>query len=95
MAEAFEEQAAMPDIVELSFYDRLALLLEREKTEREQCRDKRLKGHAKPHLDATIEDINFKALRSLDRSLILRLSSGQWITQVVVPRLVEPPAVAT
>ena len=38
MAQAFEEQTAMPDIAELSFEDRLSLLLEREKTEREQRR---------------------------------------------------------
>ena len=79
MAQAFEEQTAMPDIAELSFEDRLSLLLEREKTEREQRRYQRLKGHAKLHLDAAIEDINFKAPRGLDRSLILRLASGQWI----------------
>ncbi len=79
MAQAFEEQAAMPDIGELSFDDRLALLLEREKTDREQRRYQRLKGHAKLHLDATIEDLNFKARRGLDRSFVLRLASGQWI----------------
>ena len=33
MAQAFDEQAAMPDIAELSFEDRLSLLLEREKTD--------------------------------------------------------------
>ena len=79
MAQAFEEQTAMPDISELSFDDRLSLLLEREKTDREQRRYQRLKGHAKLHLDATIEDLNFKAPRGLDRSLVLRLASGQWI----------------
>ena len=79
MAQAFEEQTAMPDIRELSFEDRLSLLLEREKTEREQRRYVRLKGHARLHLDATIEDLNFKAPRGLDRALILRLASGQWI----------------
>ena len=57
----------------------LSLLLEREKTEREQRRYMRLKGLAKLHLDATIEDLNFKANRDLDRSLVLRLASGQWI----------------
>ncbi len=46
MARAFEEQTAMPDIAELSFEDRLSLLLEREKAEREQRRYQRLKGHA-------------------------------------------------
>ena len=79
MAQAFEEQAAMPDIAELSFDDRLSLLLEREKTEREQRRYVRLKGLARLHLDATIEDLNFKAPRGLDRSFILRLAPGQWI----------------
>ena len=39
----------------------------------------RLKGLAKLHLDATIEDLNFKAPRGLDRSLVLPLASGQWI----------------
>ncbi len=79
MAQAFEEQAAMPDIAELAFDDRLALLLEREKTDREQRRYQRLKGLAKLHLDATVEDLNFKAPRGLDRSVVLRLASGQWI----------------
>ena len=53
--------------------------LEREKTDREQRRYQRLKGHAKLHFDATIEDLNFKAPRGLDRSLVLRPASGQWI----------------
>ena len=79
MAQAFEEQAAMPDVSDLSFDDRLSLLLEREKAEREQRRYLRLKGLAKLHLDATIEDLNFKAPRGLDRSFILRLASGQWV----------------
>ena len=55
MAQAFEEQTAMPDIAELSFDDRLSLLLEREKTEQEQRRYVRLKGLAKLRLDAAIE----------------------------------------
>ena len=69
MARSFDEQTAMPDIAELSFEDRLSLLLEREKAEREQRRYQRLKGHARLHLDAAIEDLNFKAPRGLDRSL--------------------------
>ena len=79
MAQAFDEQAAMPDIAELSFEDRLSLLLEREKAERELRRYQRLKGHTRLHLDATIEDLNFKAPRGLDRSVVLRLASGRWI----------------
>ena len=79
MAEAFKEQLGMPDIGELAFEDRLSLLLEREKTDREQRRYQRLKGLAKLHLDASIEDLNFKAPRGLDRSFVLRLASCEWI----------------
>ena len=78
MAQAFQEQTAMPDIAELSFEDRLSLLLEREKTDREQRRYQRLKGHAKLHLDATIEDLNFKAPRGLDRSLASQVPLEHW-----------------
>lgn len=45
----------MPNIAEPSFDDRLSLLLEREKTERQQRRYVRLEGLAKLHFDATIE----------------------------------------
>ena len=47
MAQAFEEQLAMPDIAELAFEDRLSLLLEREKTERAQRRYLRLLHRSK------------------------------------------------
>ena len=79
MAEAFEQQLGMPDIAELAFEDRFSLLLEREKTDREQRRYQRLKGLAKLHLDAAIEDLNFKAPRGLDRSVVLRLAACEWI----------------
>lgn len=55
---------APPGKAELSFEDRLSLLLEREKTDREQRRYQRLRGHARLHLDAAIEDLNFKAPES-------------------------------
>lgn len=79
MAAAFEEQRGLPDLDELDFDDRLALLLEREKTERAQRRLQRLLGQAKLHLDATLEDLNFKSARGLDRSVVLRLADGEWI----------------
>lgn len=78
-AAALEEQQGLPDIQELSFEDRLALLLEREKTERSDRRLTRLLGQARFHLDAAIEDLNFKKARALDRSLVLRLASCDWI----------------
>lgn len=41
MAEAFEQQLGMPDIGQLAFEDRLGLLLEHEKTSREERRYRR------------------------------------------------------
>lgn len=81
MAQAFEEQQAVPDIRELAFEDRLALLLEREKTDRANRRFQRLLGQAKLHLEASVEDLNFRASRGLDRSLVLRLADCEWIRQ--------------
>lgn len=81
MTQAFEEQRGMPDIDELAFEDRLALLLEREKTDRANRRFQRLLGQARLHLDATVEDLNFKSARGLDRSLFLRLAAGEWVRQ--------------
>ena len=57
IARAFDEQTAMPDIAELVFEDRLSLLLEREKTDRERCRYQSLKGHARLRLDADPHDV--------------------------------------
>ena len=79
MAAALEEQQRMAGVDELNCEDRLALLLEREKTERENRRLTRLLQHAKLRLPASVEDIDFRAPRGLDRSLILRLASGDWI----------------
>ena len=79
MAAALEEQMRMSDLGDLGFEDRLALLLERELTVRDDRRLTRLLRLAKLSLQAAVEDINFRSPRGLDRSVILRLASGQWI----------------
>lgn len=81
MAAALKEQQALADVEELSCDDRLALLLEREKTERENQRLTRLLQEAKLRLPASVEEIDFRAPRGLDRGLILRLASCQGIRQ--------------
>jgi DNA replication protein DnaC len=65
----------------LSFEDRLALLLEREKNDRAARRYRRLLGQARLRLEATCEDLNFRKARGLDRSVVLRLISCDWIRQ--------------
>ncbi len=79
MAAALEEQLGVPDVQSLSFEDRLALLLEREATEREDRRMRRLLKQAKFRLEATVEDLDFRSPRGLDRSLTLRLVGCEWI----------------
>ena len=80
MAQALDEQLRISDLEGLSFEDRLALLLERELTFRDDRRLTRLLQMAKLHLAAAVEDIDFKTPRGLDRSLVLRLAGCQWIS---------------
>lgn len=79
MAQALEEQLRMRDVDTLAFEDRLALMLEREATMRDDRRLARLLQVAKLHVPGCVEDLDFKGARGLDRSLVLRLASGQWI----------------
>jgi len=79
MATALEEQQAVPDIQSLSFEDRLGLLIEREATVREDRRLTRLLRQAKLRLAASVEDLNFRSTRGLDRSAVLRLAGCDWV----------------
>jgi DNA replication protein DnaC len=79
MAAALEEQQAMPDIAQLDFEERLVLMLQREQTSREDRRLTRLLSQAKLRLPACVEDIDLRAPRGLDRSVILRLASADWV----------------
>lgn len=90
MAAALEEQRGVPDLATLAFEDRLALLLEREKAARENRRLTRLLQLARFRVSACVEDVNFRAKRGLDRTLVLRLAGGEWIRQHQTVLLVGP-----
>ena len=79
MAEGFKEQMNQADIHELSFEERFSLLVDRQWNYRENRKIKRLLDGAKLKLNACIEDIDFKAPRGIDKSVILRLADCQWI----------------
>ena len=79
MAKAFEEQLSMTDVSELSFEERLGLLVEREATERASRRLTARLRRAKLREQAAIEDIDWRVRRGLDKGQILRLASCQWI----------------
>lgn len=79
MAEAFKEQLQQPSPNSLSFEDRFGLLVDRQWTWKEDCRIKRLLEEAKLKINACVEDIDYKSPRGFDRSLIMNLSSCDWI----------------
>ncbi len=81
MAQALEEQGGIPDIADLSFEDRLALLLEREHTARNDRRLRRLLQLARLRLQAAVEDVDFRTRRGLDKSVFLKLAACDWIRQ--------------
>lgn len=80
MARGFTERLAHPNSADLSHEEFLGLLVQDEKTYRENLRLKRLLHHAKLKQQASLEDIDYKHPRGLNKQLILELCSSQWIT---------------
>ncbi len=79
MAKAFDEQRRQPDIEALAFEERLALLLEREVTERENKRLAARLRFAALRQTAVVEDVDLRTARGFDRGLFQRLVAGDWI----------------
>jgi DNA replication protein DnaC len=80
MLEALEEQQQSPAVQGLSFEERLALLIDRERLYREnQRRTRLLRGARLKVAEASLEDINHKAARGLDKRQIAQLATGEWI----------------
>src|SRR3954452_11350150 len=93
MAQALEEQRRQPDLDGLGFEERLAMLVEREATGREDRRLRaRLKFGGLRHW-ACIEDIDWRAPRSLDRALFQRLAAVEWIDRHQGVHLTGPTGV--
>jgi len=79
MARAFAELEANPGATQLSHAEWLALLLEREATERSNRRLTARLRHARLRQRAVIEDIDYRAPRGLDRALFQKIIAGDWI----------------
>jgi len=70
-----------PAMSELTFEERLGLLVDRELTARDNRRlTGRLRG-ARLRLPACFEDIDYRATRGLDRGLLAKLADCQWVQQ--------------
>jgi len=82
MAKALEEQLQMSDVEVLRFEDRLALLIDRETTERASRRlTTRLRKAKLRQRNACVEDIDYRSRRGIDKGLLLSLSTCEWIAQ--------------
>ena len=79
MARALEEQRRQPEALDLSFEDRLAMLVDRESLERDSKRLATRLRFAGLRQQATPEDVDHRAARGLDRAVFHRLTSGEWI----------------
>lgn len=79
MADAFREQLNCPDMAQLSFEERFGLLVDQQMLSLENRRLKNRLKSAKLRLSASIEDLEFKSGRGMDRSQILSLTTNQWV----------------
>lgn len=80
MAASLAEQQSQESIVQLGFEERLGLLVEREATERQsRLSTARLRRAELRYPEAVAEDINYRYPRGLDRTLLARLLTGEWI----------------
>lgn len=80
LLEALEEQQQTPAVQALSFEERIALLVDRERLWREnQRRTRLLRGARLKVAAASVEDIDYKAARGLDKRQIATLATGEWI----------------
>lgn len=78
-----QEQASNPQYAELSFEERLLLLVEQECTRRADSRLKRRLKEADFPFRATVPDLDFDPDRGLDRRQVLELAHSTWIDQAL------------
>lgn len=81
MARAFAELEANPSVAELSHAEWLALLLDREATDRYDRRLRSRLRYARLRHQAAVEDVDYRAARGLDRALFQALAGGRWIDE--------------
>jgi DNA replication protein DnaC len=79
LAEGYEEQRQQPKMAELSFDERLGMLVDRQWRWREERALKTRLRNAKLKLPACLEDVDYRASRGVTRAQIDQLSSSEWV----------------
>lgn len=93
MAQAFQQQQEQPQLHQLPFDDRFALLVEAERAQREAQRLKRLLRSAQFRQQASVEDLDWRASRGLDKALLATLATCEWVRQAHCVLLTGPSGV--
>jgi len=81
MAKALEEQMQTADIDSLTFEQRLGLMVDREVIERQNRNLKTRLRKAGLRQSASVEDIDYRHPRGLDKALLAKLQSCGWIKE--------------
>lgn len=81
MAHALERQLENPKLQESDFEQRLGMLVDAEQLARDNRRLDRILKSAKLKVNASAEDIDYRAGRGLDKRQISTLLGGDWIDQ--------------
>ncbi len=76
--EAYQEQLETNSHRDMSFDDRLALLIDREETMRRNAALKRRVSNARFRQQACLEDVKVSSSRGVDRQLLNQLSACNW-----------------
>jgi DNA replication protein DnaC len=79
MAKAFADQMQCPDITQLPFEERFGLIVDHQMMDLENRRMQNRLKKAKLRPPASLEDLDFKQGRGLDRSTIMSLALNQWV----------------
>ena len=81
MAEAIRRQSQDPEAAQLSFEERVAMIVDQQWDWRQQKALTRRMKNARFKVQAVVEDIDYRQPRRLDRSVIRSLSGGDWVAQ--------------
>jgi DNA replication protein DnaC len=93
MVKALTEQQQMAEVDSLGFEERLGLLVDREATERENRKLATRLKKAKLRQSASVENIDFRKTRGLDKTLILSLAACAWISKGINVLICGPTGV--
>lgn len=81
MVQALEEQRRQPDISQLEFEERLAMLVERQWLWRENRALAARLHYAQLKIAASLEDIDYRHPRGLKRAQIEQLRASRWVSR--------------